>query len=250
MPGAFITQGMDVQVSNLKVSLDGSEPPSMTFKVRVDTWHHWMTVACDNTAMAGTQENILRNQIAVSTPDNDMADFKSGSLEAEFRAAMTALAACAFAVDAFYATILERFGEHPDSGAWKRNRTARHAQIAATLHDHLKIKNAAMPTVRQFIKEIFNFRDLAVHPHARFQEPIHREDLDAGVEPRFVTFSARHARLALGLTVELMTSLTDKAGEVATGDNAKWAEFARGRADVVKAAAMSTDGVEFPAQGR
>ncbi len=40
MAGIFITQGMDIQVSNIRIPLDGSEPPSLTMKVRSDTWQH------------------------------------------------------------------------------------------------------------------------------------------------------------------------------------------------------------------
>ncbi|MFC5179421.1 hypothetical protein [Nocardioides taihuensis] len=192
------------------------------------------------------EESTLHGHVVQGTPEAGLGDLEALAMEAEFRAAMTAIAACAFAVDAFYTTIVERFGPHPDAQAWKRNRTARHAQIAATLHYHLKIKSSAMPTVREFLSELFRFRDLAVHPHAQFQETVYRPDIDAGVEPRFVTFSAQHARTALGLTVELLTSLVEKAKGIAQGDNAKWVEFAEGRADVVRAAAMSIEGLSFP----
>jgi hypothetical protein len=249
VPGVFITSGMDIRISNLKITLDGSNPPSMTLKVRSDTWQHWLLTACDNTRLAATEENVLRSIIAQETPGDEMGALKARALEAEFRAAMTALAACAFAIDAFYSSVVARFGRHPDAHVWKKNRTARHAQIAATCHYHLKLKNAGVPNVRQFIKELFRFRDLAVHPPAEFADPVLRTDMDAGVEPRFITYSADHARKVLGLTVELFTVLIDRAAQVAKGDAKKWVEFATGRLDVVRATAMSVDGVEFPERG-
>ncbi|TGN65039.1 hypothetical protein EXE59_14490 [Nocardioides eburneiflavus] len=246
MPGVFITSGMDIRISNLQIPLDGSDPPSMTLMVRSDTWHHWLLTACDNTTLAATEESVLHSTILrEKDAEHELAELKRLALEAEFRAAMTVLTACAFAIDAFYSTVVARFGKHPDAELWNKNRTARHSQIAATFHFHLKIKNAGMPNIRQFLKELFKFRDLAVHPPTEFADPAYRADMDAGVEPRFVTFSAKHARTVLALTVELLTVLIEKADRVATGDTEKWVEFAKERLDVVRATAMSIPHV-FP----
>ena len=96
-----------------------------------------------------------------------------------------------------------------------------------------------MRTLRAFFKELFRFRDLAVHPSSEFIEPVHWADLDAAVEPRFLMYSAEHARKVLGLTIDAMTILITKAGLVARGDNEKWVEFAMGRIDVVRAARLA-----------
>lgn len=55
-----------------------------------------------------------------------------------------------------------------------------------------------------------------------------RADMDAGVEPRIITYSAYHARNVLRLTAELLTVLIEKAALVAEGDTEKWVEFATG----------------------
>lgn len=73
-----------------------------------------------------------------------------------------------------------------------------------------------------------------------------RTDLNLGVEPGFVTYSAHNARAVLGRTIELLTVLIRKTDEIAVGDNAQWVNFASSRIDVVRARALSIPGVEIP----
>ena len=247
LPGIFITAGMDLRISNLRIPLDGSAPPPVTASVRMDTWHHWLFVACDQVRVASDHEADLHQALAEErATGSEDSPRKQAALEGEFRGAMITVASCAFAVDAFYATVKERFGSHPDAERWKDNGIPRHGQIAATLHYRLKLKGRAMPVIRDLLKQLFKFRDMAVHPHALFSDPIYRADLNAGVEPRFVTYSAEHARKSLGLTVELMTVLMDMAEKVAEGENAQWATFAKERINAVRGAARAIQGVEFP----
>lgn len=241
MPGIFVTAGMDLSISNINIPLDGSQIPPVTATVRLDTWQHWLLVACDNVVLASAEEVKLHAAIAV---DDDAA--KGAALEAEFRPSMTALSACAFAIDAFYGTIVERFGSHPDHAIWRKNRLARHKQIAETLRYRLKLKPTGMPTVRGFLRELFRFRDRAVHPQAKLSHPVNRADMDAAVEPRFVTFSAAHARQVLGLTVELFVSLAPRVEAAAEGEVAKWAVFMAQQVEVVRAKAAQVPGVSVP----
>ncbi len=200
MPGIFVTAGMDLQVSDLKIGLGGSYSPSPNVKVRLDTWNHWLLIACENVGAANAHETQLLE--AIARGDDDA---KGQAIEAEFRAAMTGLSASVFAIDAFYATVKERFGAHPDQQAWAKNGTARSVQIAETLRHHFGVKDPAF--LRQALKELMKFRSRAVHPHGGFVAPNYREDIDAGVDPRFITFSARHARQVLAVSVSLIPSL-------------------------------------------
>lgn len=241
MPGLYLTAGMDLNISGIKIPLDGSESPPVTATVRLDTWQHWLLVACDNVVLASAEEEKLHAAIAA----DDAA--KGVALEAEFRPSMTALSACAFAIDAFYGTVVERFGSHPDHATWRKNRLARHKQIAETLRYRLKLKPTGMPTVRGFLRELFRFRDRAVHPEAKLSHPVYRADMDAAVEPRFVTFSAAHARQALGLTVELFVGMVPRVEAAAEGEVAKWAVFMAEQVEVVRWRAAQVPGVNVPA---
>ncbi len=232
---------MDLTISGIQLLSGGGQLLPVTASVRLDTWQHWLLIACDNVASASEQEARLHEAIS---RDDDAA--KGDALEAEFRPAMTALSACAFAIDAFYATVIERMGAHPDRDKWRDKRLTRHRQIAETLRYHFKYKAKGMPVVNGVLEELFRFRDRAVHPPAAFREPIYRADLDAGVEPRFVTFSAKHSRQALGLTLELFVATVPKLEAVAKGDLIRWAVFVRQQTEQVCARAAAIEGVSVP----
>ena len=57
---------------------------------------------------------------------------------------------------------------------------------------HLKPKGTK--ALRDNLKEIYRFRDMAVHPSGRIQAAMLHPDLDVGVEWRFVYFRAANAR--------------------------------------------------------
>ncbi len=232
---------MDLTISGIQLPPGGGRMPPVQATVRLDTWQHWLLIACDNVAAATEHEAHLHEAIA----QNDDA-IKGSAVEAEFRAAMTAVSACAFAIDAFYATVVERMGAHPDHDIWRKNRLARPKQIAETLRYHFKYKAKGMPVVEGVLEELFRFRDRAVHPPAAFREPSYRADLDAGVEPRFVTFSAANSRQALGLTVELFVATVPKLEGLAKGDLAQWAVFVRQQTEHVRAKAAAISGVSVP----
>lgn len=81
MTGVFVADGMDLQVRNIKIPLGGSPPPPVSVRVRLDTWQHWLLVACDNTTLASTEESVLRQQIGSGTsPQID--EFKALTVEA------------------------------------------------------------------------------------------------------------------------------------------------------------------------
>ncbi len=155
---------MDLQLSDIRINLDGSDSPPVAVRVRLDTWNHWLLVACENVVAADMHEARLREAIA----DGD-DNAKCGATEAEFRSAMTALSASVFAIDAFYATVKERFGTHPDQAQWAKNGTARHIQVAETFRLHFGVKDPAF--LRQVLKELMKFRARAVHPQGGFVLP-------------------------------------------------------------------------------
>jgi hypothetical protein len=76
-------------------------------------------------------------------------------------------------------------------------------RICETLIRAFKITHSGRTILRENLAEVFKFRDYAVHPPARFREPIMHPDLGVGVEWRFISFSASGAitssRVALGI---------------------------------------------------
>ena len=202
MPGVFITSGMDIQVKNLRIDLNSMTLDPITLNVRMDTWQHWLSIARDLAEKAdAAYEQVL---VASKTDDGEAL---GAALEEEFRCGMLGISAAAFAIDAFYASVKERYRAHPDEQLWKTNNLARYKQIIETLRWVWKIKPAPTKTMRDWLKMIFRFRDWAVHPPADFREAILRPDIDRGVEWRFVVFRAENARNAFNAVSQIIEAL-------------------------------------------
>jgi hypothetical protein len=199
----FISEGMQLRIpaGGLKIALDGSDPPPITVEVRLDTWQHWLRVAVANVDRANAAHVDL---LAAHAASDDAA--KGRVLHDEFQAAMVAMSSAAFALDAFYATVKDRIPPRPDlEAAWSKNRTSRAARISETLRRAFKISNTGAGVLRATVKELFKFRNWAVHPPARFREPIMHPDLAVGVEWRFIAFAAAGCTEATRATLSILS---------------------------------------------
>jgi hypothetical protein len=94
--------------------------------------------------------------------------------------------------------------------AWRKNRTARHAQISEVLRLAFDIGPESFDQLRTGIKEIIRFRDLAVHPSSKPKTPILHPALNAHVEWRFVAFSSDNAQKATSLSLGIIGQLLQR----------------------------------------
>ena len=187
----FITEGMSLRVpaGGLVISLDGSETPPVKFEVALDTWRYWLNIA------TGHVDNAVRAHaelLAAHAANDDPA--KGHALEAEFTSSMQGISTSAFSLEAFYASVVERIPTDEElAKRWAKNRTARTTRICETLIRAFKITHPGRKLLRENLEQVFKFRDYAVHPPARFREPIMHPDLGVGVEWRFISFNASGA---------------------------------------------------------
>lgn len=70
--------------------------------------------------------------------------------------------------------------------------------------------------VRGIAKELYRFRDMAVHPPAAFSEPVLHTDLGSGVERRVVVFSYANARQAVRAALAYIKILPSRPLDRAT----------------------------------
>jgi hypothetical protein len=124
---------------------------------------------------------------------------------------MQSMTAAAIALDAFYACVKERI-EIPreTKDAWRKNRTARHAQVSEVLRLAFEIGPESFGLVRTAVKEIMCFRDLAVHPSGQHDAAIMHPVLKVGVEWRFVAFSSENAQKATSLSLSIIAQLLQR----------------------------------------
>lgn len=195
----FIGEGSDLRIRNITFNVETGEVEPVVPDVRIDTWNHWILVARE--AQVRAEEALVRVRAAHDADDN--ASLKI-ALEEEFRNGMVVISAAAFAVDAFYAGVTERYGLHPQYNEWQAGRLARYKQVSETFRWAWNIRPENSKVIRDLIRQLFKFRNSAVHSPAEFRPAIMRDDLDRGVEWRFVHFRAENSAKAIAIACELI----------------------------------------------
>lgn len=204
MPGIRITQGSDLKLTNLRFSLDPSiEVAPPVAHLRMDMYRHWLLEAIEGAA-AAREAAAAVSAAHCSSDDVEVAR----QMDRELRASMRAIASAAFALDALYATVKSRSPAHPHEAVWKRKRTARTKQILETFRRCLGLRHAGAVALGDLLDEVFRFRGWAVHPGSQFAEPVHRADVDSGVDWHYIAFRAENAISAVAKVVQAIDALT------------------------------------------
>jgi hypothetical protein len=171
-------------------------------------WTTWLEVGCIQAELAAA----VAAQLKIADSDDEA---KGRLLRQELQHALVALCAFAFSLDGFYDVVRHEMGQHPDAQAWRRNRTARHAQISETLRFHFKTGPTFSRMLHTTIREVLKFRGRAVHPSSTFVASNYRPEIDSAVHPYFITFSGPHAVQCRALVLVLLSRLVDRARDVA-----------------------------------
>lgn len=212
MPGVRITQGADLRFppGAIRISINDEGQPVLEPVVphlRTDMWPQWLMEAVEAAQSARMAEAEVSRLAGESVRDEEALDV---AMSAELRASMRTITASAFAIDAFYASIKARSPAHPDADKWSAHRTPRYAQVFEMVRFSLKLKEPGALEIRNRIKEMFRFRDWAVHPGSRFREPIYREDVDSGVDWHFAAFRKDNAVRGVAKTMSMMDALVEQ----------------------------------------
>jgi len=206
MPGIYITRGMTVSIPSFSIrfnengNIDGDP---VTLHVRFDVCPTWIQIAKRH--LESALAALVTRQSAWSGNDENA---KAQALEAEFEASMQAIMAAAIAWDAEYAVLREHVAVPADMAEkWRTGRTARYVQVAEIVRRAFKLKPKGVSALRANLKEIYRYRDLAVHPSGKIQAPMHHPELDLGMEWRFVYFRAKNAELAVAAAAGMLWDL-------------------------------------------
>jgi hypothetical protein len=212
--GVFFNRGMRVGIpaGGLTISLGGNGEPNaqLVLHAALDVTPHWLGIALSHLQVAEQEHPKLA--LAWQQQANEEI---AKVLEAEVTASMQAMMAASIGVDAFYAAVKEHV-PIPEATlqAWRDKGTARHRQVYEVLRRGFKIGKGALPKVREALKEIYRFRDLAVHPDPKLAQPLIHPDLGVGTEWRFVYFRFENAKalvnVSLSLIVQLLNVPNDK----------------------------------------
>jgi hypothetical protein len=212
--GVLITRGMSIRIpaGGLRIRL-GPDPgvDPITLHVALNMWLPWLEIVMANLDEARTQhERLLQTR--------DTGGKVGEHLVNESRAAMQAMTAAAISFDALYAMAKDRIGLPPSlTQRWRDKGTARYSQVTEVFRRAFCLKKQSTANVRSVAKELYRFRDLAVHPPASYAAPIVRPDLGSATEWRLVTFSFSNAQLAVRAALAYMKILPSRPMERATG---------------------------------
>lgn len=208
VPGIYITRGMTVSIPSFSIRIgeDGQlESDPVTLHVRFDVCPTWIQIAKRHleTALLAQSE---RQQVWAGSNE----DAKAQALESEFEASMQAIMAAAIAWDAVYAVLREHV-TIPAAMAekWRKGRTARYTQVSETIRRAFSLKPKVASALRANLKEIYRYRDLAVHPSGKIEAPMLHPELDLGMEWRFVYFRAKNAELAVMAAAAMLWDLAN-----------------------------------------
>jgi hypothetical protein len=185
--GVFIARGTQVRISGLSVRLDGG-PPSATLKLELNMPAYWFEISLGHLANAKSSRSELRTAVSAGS-DEDI----SAALEGEFISSMQAIVSATTAIDALYAAVKTRIPIPPTFSA--KRKTARWKQVSEVLRRGFNLAPASTNKVRAVMKELYRFRDWAVHPPAEFTDPAQHPVLKSFTEWRFSAFHYDHALL-------------------------------------------------------
>jgi hypothetical protein len=191
---------------------------SMITEVRTDTFSHWLGIAAE---AADAADAARIEAVAADREDNEAF---SAALEREFRASLIAVAAAAFAIDAFYGSVI---AHAPDA---KVAASTRPASIFEALKRAFKLSAKQQAALHEPLRIVFLLRDQAVHPPAEWVQPALHPAFNFGIDPRFVNYRAENAVNAHRLAHKLIHVCLrqPKAKHAAL---VEWCEAVRGTVD-------------------
>lgn len=207
MAGVFIKKGMSISIppGGLSVTMndDGSFTSSLKLHVHFDVCPTWLTIALSHLddAKARKEERLT----AWSADDDDM---KSDALEREFMASMQAITAAAVSIDAFYAVLKSKLEpEKNNQERSEKRRTARYAQVGEVIRRSFSLKPKVVAKLTENLKQIFEWRDRAVHPIGSAAEATYHPELQVGVEWRFAVYRYNNAHAVVERTLQMLNEL-------------------------------------------
>lgn len=222
MSGIRISKGMTLSITDLRLRIGPNgeiEAGPIKVNLRYDVTPLWLEIAMAHRAAAG-EAKTRRETVWIG--DNE--DVKSDALETEFQASMQAMVAAAVCWEALYGILVGHVELPADlTQKWRTKRVSRHVQVTEVVRRAFKLKPNGVKTLRQNLKEIYRYRDLAVHPSGIGQEAIHHPELQIGTEWRFVYFRASNAALIVACSAAMIWDLATN-GKAASDAIAKYQE--------------------------
>jgi hypothetical protein len=175
---------------------------SVTMKVSISFWHTWARIA-----IAAAKEAAHWRAAA----DAAQEGHKAGDLSREFDAAVLAVAASAFTLDSFYASLAVPLAARQAARAKLNPKAARHVVVRTSLQECFATDH---PTRQKWIADLpwlFNLRDATVRPEQVFEEPALQPDGSMSTARR-EDYTAVSAARAVNVMLDVLEFCADHPG--------------------------------------
>jgi hypothetical protein len=172
----------------------------VTAKIASHFWVSWTDVAIEHARMAGKAR-----QRAVEAPDGSPAMGKA--FDGELKAALVAITAAAFAVDAWFGAVKPMIPLPPHLlAAWTKSgaRPSRAARVSETLNAGFAVGPVAARWGRQ-LKWLYALRDGAVHHDSLFVEAAPHPSGKSNVSRENAVYTAEASVAAADLALQIVT---------------------------------------------
>jgi hypothetical protein len=221
------------KVIGSKVMVSGD----IELKARTRLVLHWALIAVDQTARARAgRAEVVKTYEESATPH----------LALELHPAMIAIAACAHSLDGLYAELAEHVA--PETLAkWEETRRpragrGRWADIAAILE--LSVERDVEPW-RAPLKTLFEDRNRAVHPKAKFRDLEDHPALGIKGPAEYTVYCVETAEESLELLLEILSACVETPKPSITG----WADETRKLMEGLRLRAGGTQGEAAEPEG-
>ena len=171
------------------------------WSVSVDTSRFWLQIALQNLLECESEHKTL---MQFRDRDHPAA---AQALEREFLSGMQSTVACAAALEAFCLMARDRAGitEKWKPPAYKR--------VVETMVRLFAVNENFSDDTEDSLRQLFRYRNDAMHPSGEYSAPVRHPDLDAATEWRFVFFRFTNANKAVAFTLYLVGQLVHAAND-------------------------------------
>ena len=202
-PGVFLVKGDTVSVMPFSISVNEQgevESSPVVLHLGIDMTGYWLDIAYKH--LLGTESAHKKLMIAKGERNDEKI---ARYLKKESISGMQSIMASCIAIDAYYASIKEHVNIPQSTlDSWRENSTARYKQISEVLRIGFRLKAPSSKSLRNVLKQNFNFRDKAVHPNPGTAAPLLHVELNKVTDWRYATFRFYNAKAIYGLSLSVV----------------------------------------------
>lgn len=202
-PGVFLVKGDAVSVRPFSITVNEQgeiEAPPVVLHVGIDMTGYWLDIAYKH--LLDTESAHKRLMIAKEKKNDEKI---ARYLKKESISGMQSMMASGVALDAYYASVKEHV-EIPQStlDSWRENSTGRYKQISEVFRMAFRLNNPSSTSLRDVLKQNFQFRNKAVHPSHGTAAPLLHVELNKFTDWRYATFRFYNAKAIYGLSLSVV----------------------------------------------